>query len=412
MKYGLIGESLGHSFSKDIHNMIGGYGYEPRALRPDELRAFMTARDFIGINVTNPYKRAVMEYIDVVDPDALAIGAVNTVVNKDGVLYGYNTDITGLCALINHGGFDLKSTKVLICGTGATSRTAYAAANKLGAANIIFLSRTEKPGSVTYERSYEEHADADYIINTTPCGTWPLIYGCSADVARYKCLKGVIDVVYNPLRTDLVMRSRSLGIKAEAGLYMLVAQAVSASEKFVCKHFDDSITEEIYGKLLKQKENTVLTGMPGSGKTTLARIISAKTGRPFYDTDLLIREKTGRYPHEIIAERGEREFRSIECDIISEIAKISSAVISTGGGAILDEGNIRKLRMNGKIVFIDRPFDELKVYSDRPLSSSYEKLAAMYKERLPLYEKRCDIRFSASGTPEKCAADLLEVLQI
>ncbi|MBP5238487.1 MAG: shikimate dehydrogenase, partial [Clostridia bacterium] len=143
-----------------------------------------------------------------------------------------------------------------------------------------------------------------------------------------------------------------------------------------------------------------------------SRIISAKTGRPFYDTDLLIREKTGRFPHEIIAESGEREFRNIECDIISEIAKISGAVISTGGGAILDEGNIRKLRMNGKIVFIDRPFDELKVYSDRPLSSSYEKLAAMYKERLPLYETRCDIRFSASGTPEKCAADLLEVLQI
>ncbi|MBQ6184019.1 MAG: shikimate dehydrogenase [Clostridia bacterium] len=412
MKYGLIGETLGHSFSKDIHNMIGGYEYEPCALRPEELRVFMQKRDFKGINITNPYKRAVMEYIDVVDPDALAIGAVNTVVNKDGVLYGYNTDINGLCALIKRCGFDFNGAKVLICGTGATSRTAYAAAKKLGALNIVFLSRTEKSGSVTYERSYEEHADADYIINTTPCGTWPHIYGCAADVARFECLKGVVDVVYNPLRTELVMRSRSLGIKAEAGLYMLVAQAVCASEKFLLEHYVDSLTEVIYEKLLKKKENIVLTGMPGSGKSTLARVLSAKTGRPYYDTDLLIREKTGKYPHEIIAERGESEFRAIECEIIAEIAKTNGSIIATGGGAVLHEGNIRKLRMNGKIVFIDLPLEHLKAYNDRPLSSSKEKLAAMYKERMPLYVSRCDIRYAPCGSPEACASELLEELKI
>jgi shikimate dehydrogenase len=273
MRYGLLGEVLGHSFSKSIHNTLGDYPYDLIEVKKDELDAFMRAKDFAGLNVTIPYKESVIPYLDHIDEAAKAIGAVNTIVNRDGKLYGYNTDFYGMARLIYHAKISLAGMKVIILGTGGTSKTAMAVAKSLGAREILIVSRSCGEDVITYEELYESHTDADVLINTTPVGMFPNSDNFPVEIGRFSSLVGVIDAVYNPLRTPLIVEAKKRKIKAEGGLYMLVAQAVRASEIFLNTQYDERTVDKLWRRMIREKENIVLIGMPASGKSTVGRIL-------------------------------------------------------------------------------------------------------------------------------------------
>lgn len=407
MDYGLIGEKLPHSFSKEIHESIGNYLYSLKELKADELGDFILNKNFKATNVTIPYKEAVIPYLDELDSNAEAIGAVNTVVNRDGRLYGYNTDFLGMKALIERAGVVLKYKKALILGTGGTSKTAFAVCERMGAKEIRKVSRSGRDSSLTYEQAYEEYADADVIINTTPCGMYPELFDCPIDLDRFSGLSGVIDAVYNPLMTSLVLDAKKRGISAEGGLYMLVAQAVYASALFTGRELDAvKLTGEIFDKIYFQKRNIVLTGMPTSGKSTVGKIIAETLKRPFLDTDALIVEQYGDIPT-IFKEHGEKRFRDMESEIIRSVADTTGAVISTGGGAILREENVDALRRNGAIFFIDRSLEHLSVSPDRPLSDKLEKLKKLYKKRINTYLDTADYIIDGDGEPADVADSII-----
>ena len=400
MEYGCIGEHLIHSFSKEIHTQLQNYPYELKEIPMGGLDAFMAERDFKAINVTIPYKQDVIPYLTEMGDTAAAIGAVNTVVNRDGRLYGYNTDFGGLADLIRRTGIDLRGKKVLIFGTGGTCRTATAVAEHMGAADLRKVSRGPKPGAITYEEVTEKHLDAQVLINTTPLGMFSRKSGMPIDPELFRNLQGVVDAVYNPLRTEFVLKARSMGVPAAGGLYMLVRQAVLASEIFLDTKYPGEITEEVYRRIKTDKENIVLTGMPGSGKTTVGKLLAEVMGRPYLDTDALIEEKTGMTPAQIIAARGEADFRDVEAEVIREVARKNGCVIATGGGAILRPENIRHLRMNGKLFFLDRPLEQLIPTGDRPLSATREAMAQRYRERYPIYVKTADVIIANTDSPE------------
>jgi len=406
LTYGCIGEHLPHSFSREIHEQIGGYAYELKELTPEELPVFMTARAFRGINVTIPYKQAVIPFLDEIDETARAIGAVNTIVNRDGKLYGYNTDLDGLTRLIRRIGLDLDSKKVLIPGTGGTSRTAAFAAQKLGAREVLRVSRTGREGSLTYEDVLKHHTDAEIILNTTPCGMYPEPDAQPLPLAPFSRLQGVVDVIYNPLRSRLVLDARSRGIPAEGGLYMLVAQAVRASEHFLGTVYPDGLTDRIYERILRRKENIVLIGMPGSGKSAVGKILAEKTGKPLADTDQLIVRNAGKPIPDIFREDGEPAFRSLESGIIRELSKQGGQVISTGGGAVLRPENVTALRQNGRLFWLDRNPDDLVPTDDRPLADTEAKMKQLYIEREPVYRAAADEIIPVRGTPREVAGTI------
>ena len=391
MQFGLIGEKLGHSYSKEIHNLIADYGYELREVKREELGAFMTERAFSGINVTIPYKKSVMDYLDVISDDAKKIGAVNTVVNRDGKLYGYNTDFYGLKALLIHNGVSVRNKKVLILGSGGTSDTAYNVVTGLNAKEAIKVSRTKKDGFVTYDEAARLHSDADVIINATPVGMYPDDDGVPVNIGLFPSLSAVIDAIYHPLRTNLVSDAENRGIKACGGLYMLVAQAVYAAALFENKKPDENLIDDVYGKILNNKRNIVLIGMPSSGKTTIGKALAARMGKRFADTDELIVGTTGKSIPEIFEKEGEKVFREIEKKVICDIAVNDGTVIATGGGVILDEKNVLALKRNGVIVYLDRKIDNLIATDSRPLSSNVDDLKKLYAKRKPLYEKYAEI---------------------
>ena len=403
MQYGCIGEHLTHSFSKEIHAQLQDYLYELKEIPMGALDTFMAERDFKAINVTIPYKQDVIPHLKAVEQTAAAIGAVNTIVNRDGQLYGYNTDFGGMADLIRRTGIDMQGKKVLILGTGGTSKTAMAVAKHMGAASVQKISRSPKPGVLTYEEVERDHLDAQVLINTTPRGMFSRESGMPVDPARFYDLQGAIDAVYNPLRTEFVLKARSMGVPASGGLYMLVRQAVLASEIFLDTRYPDSITEEVYRKIKNGKENIVLTGMPGSGKTTVGRLLAESLNRPYLDTDVLIEEKTGETPAQIIAERGEPAFRDIENEVIREISSQTGSIIATGGGAILRPENVDLLRMNGRLFFLDRPVEALIPTEDRPLSSTKEAVLKRYSERYPTYVSTADVIIQNNDTPDAAA---------
>ena len=392
MKYGLIAERVGHSFSAEIHNKLFGYEYELKAVPREELASFMREKDFLAVNVTIPYKEAVIPYLDFVDETALQIGAVNTIVNRNGKLYGYNTDLGGLIALINKNGIELKDKKVLVLGSGGTSKTAFFASKQLGAREVFRVSRSGRDGCLTYETALNDRSDADVIINTTPSGMYPEIGVSAIDINAFPKLSAVVDVVYNPLRTKLVCDALEKGIKAVGGLYMLVAQAALAAERFVDKTASEERIYEIYNDIYKSKENIVLVGMPGCGKTAAARHIAEKVGIPMMDTDDMITEKIGMPPCDIISSQGESSFRDIESSVIKEVSAMQGCVISTGGGVVLRKENVSLLRENGRIYFIDRSLDEIHISDDRPLSSTRADLEKRYNERYDIYCASADVR--------------------
>lgn len=386
MTYGCIGEKLGHSFSREIHQRLADYTYELKELTPEELVAFMEEKAFSAINVTIPYKQDVIPYLYEISPQAKAIGAVNTIVNRDGKLYGYNTDFFGMRALIRRAGIDPAGKKVLILGSGGTSRTARAVAQDLNAREILVVSRSGNEG-ITYEEARTRHSDAAIIINTTPCGMYPNIRTVPLNIDDYPCLEGVVDAVYNPLRTELVMRAAERGIPAVCGLYMLVAQAAFAVEFFLDTTVPAEKIEAVYRSMVAEKQNIVLTGMPGSGKSTVGKLLAQKLGKTFMDTDTLLTERAGRTPAEIINSEGEPAFRDLESAVIRDAAAETGCIIATGGGAILRDENIKELKRNGRLYFLDRPLSEILPTDDRPLSGNREQLEKRYQER---YQRYCD----------------------
>ncbi len=396
MEYGLIGEHLGHSFSKEIHALIASYDYILKEVAKEDFDSFMRKKNFKGINVTIPYKQDVIPYLDYIDDMAKEIGAVNTIVNKDGKLYGYNTDFAGMESLIKHMGVSLYGRKVLILGSGGTSKTAYAVAKHLGAGEIYRVSRQERSDTITYHEALSFHDDANVIINATPSGMYPNNDDCPIDLDSFFDLETVIDAIYNPLRSNLVQNALKKGCVAEGGLYMLVAQAVAASSRFTGRLYSQKSTDEICGHFFKKKQNIILTGMPASGKTTIGRMLAAKNGRSFYDVDDEVVKLAEMSIPDIFEKQGEEAFRDYETQVIKKLASLNGAVISTGGGASLKEENIRYLKSNGKIFFLDRPLQHLYPTSDRPTANSKEAIAKRYQERYPQYLATADVVIKTS----------------
>lgn len=401
MEYGCIGEKLKHSFSKEIHALLADYNYEIKEIPKGELKGFMLKKEFSAINVTIPYKREVIPFLDYISDTAREINAVNTIVNKGGKLYGYNTDFYGMTELINREGIEIADKKVLILGSGGTSSTAHAVVKALNAKSVYTVSRSGGNGLITYEQAYENHQNADIIINTTPVGMYPNPDACPIDLARFKGLSGVVDAVYNPLRTKLIIEAKKRGIKATGGLYMLVAQAARAVELFLDCEIPKEKISEVYGKIKAQKQNIVLIGMPSCGKSTIGKNLAEKLGLDFVDTDEIIINHAKMPITEIFKRDGEQGFRKLESEVIAEISSYSGTVVSTGGGAILNPKNVENLRQNGKIYFIDREISWLTATGDRPLSSNKADLEKLYSARYLKYKAAADVSFLAVDNLEE-----------
>ena len=398
-KYGCIGKKLTHSFSKEIHKGLADYEYDLIELTEEEIPPFFAKKDFAAINVTIPYKQMVIPYLDTVSDIARRIGAVNTIVNRDGRLYGYNTDYYGMKALIERAGVELNGKKVLVLGTGGTSKTAQVVAADMGAAAVLTVSRTRTDTYIDYTDAVTLHTDAQVIINTTPAGMYP---DCSAkpiDISAFNRLEGVIDAVYNPLRTNLVLDARERGIKAEGGLYMLVMQAVVAVEKFLDTEIAKEAADRVFASVFASKENIVLTGMPGCGKSTVGKLLDID-GYTFIDTDAEIEKRCGCPIRDLIAEKGEKYFRDLESEVIRDVSAKSCRIISTGGGAILRAENVRCLKQNGRLFFLQADLNRLQATDDRPLSDTREKLTRLYTERMDIYRSTADVIVPDMETPE------------
>lgn len=409
MEYGLIGEKLGHSFSKIIHEKLADYTYELCPLAKDELDAFMSAKQFKAINVTIPYKQDVIPYCDVLDDSAKRIGVVNTIVNRDGKLFGYNTDFAGFLYNLNAHGITLKDKKVMICGSGGTCKTVTAVAEYMGAKEILVVSRSKKENAVTYEECIR-HKDVDVVVNASPKGMYPDNGESPLDLSNFPNCKAVVDVIYNPLKTRLLQQAEQLGMKAVNGLEMLVAQAKFAVEHFLSTEIENDKIDQITLELLKQLTNIVLIGMPSSGKTLTGKALCKYIDKTVVDTDAVIVERSGMSIKEMFARHGEAYFRQWEHDVIEEFSKQNGLIIATGGGAIKNEENIQNLKQNGVVMFIDRDLEHLLVTDDRPLSKDTNAVAKLYEERYPLYTKYGDLRVPNNYPMEISQQELDELM--
>ena len=414
MKFGLIGEKLPHSYSKVIFEELLGYPrYDLVELKREELAAFFKTFDYDGLNITVPYKTDVMPYLDEIDDIAKEIGAVNTVRKENGKLYGTNTDFYGLRGLLTGRGIDLAGKTVLILGTGGTSRTAAAVCRSLGAKEIYRVSRTGKEGAISYAKAKE--IPAQWILNTTPVGMFPNTDAAPVDLTEFSSPEGVVDVIYNPLRTALVRQAKSLGLTAVSGLYMLAAQAIAAEKIFLGAGWSESAlaerTEKIYRALRERTENLVLIGMPAVGKTTVGKRLAKQTGRAFYDTDTELEKKIGPIP-DFIRRFGEASFRERETETIRELCKaVRGAVIATGGGAVLREENARALGENGVLFWLHREADASILSDSRPLSSDVERWRTLYQTREPYYQKASDFCVFGYQTPEEAVETIMKEYQ-
>ena len=396
MEYGLIGEHLKHSFSKEIHEKIGRYNYELIELDENQFKTFMEEKNFKAINVTIPYKEKVIPYLHYISPEAKKIHAVNTIVNKNGLLYGYNTDYLGLKEMINHFNIDVNNKTVMILGTGGTSKTSFNVVKDLNAKEVIFVSINKQENAIGYNQIDEYSEKIDVLFNTTPCEMYPNNDKEIIKLNGFSNLKGVVDVVYNPLRTNLILKAKEKKINCCSGLFMLIAQAVYAIEIFLDKKIDKKIIVDFYNDLINLKENIVLIGMPSCGKTTIGKELAKKTKRKLYDIDKEI-EKIIKMPiSDYFKLYGEEKFREVESEVIAKISKETSLIISTGGGSVLKDINVKNLKQNGKLYFLDRSLNLLITTKSRPLSSNKNDLKKRYNERYPIYNKACDVRLNGN----------------
>ena len=404
MKCGLLGRKLGHSYSPQIHSVLGSYSYELFEKEPDQLEDFLKNSDFDGINVTVPYKKAVIPFLDELSPIAQKLGAVNTIVRRNGKLIGHNTDYFGFSMMVRERGFDPTGKKVLVLGSGGASNTAVAVLEEMGA-NVIVISRS---GENTYENLHL-HRDASVIVNTTPVGMYPHVGISPVDLNIFPKLEAVLDVVYNPGRTQLLLDAECAGIPTINGLLMLVAQAKEASEWFTNERIDDLQIKKIHSILRKQMENIVLIGMPGCGKSTIGHLLAQKTGRRFVDADQALEQSAGCNIPEIFANGGETAFRDLETKTLAEFGRESGLVIATGGGCVTKERNYPLLHQNGTIFWIRRDLGLLPT-DGRPLSQS-GKLTDMYHVRKPLYESFADHTIDNNGSIEAAVQSVIQILE-
>lgn len=406
LKCGLLGEKLGHSYSPQIHSMLADYEYKLFEKSPEELEAFLKSGEFDGLNVTIPYKKAVMPYCAELSPTAAQIGSVNTIVRRsDGSLYGDNTDAFGFENLIVHNGIEIKGKKALVLGTGGASVTAQAVLKNLGASEVVVISRR---GEDNYE-NIAKHADAEIIANTTPVGMYPNNGKAAVDLTQFPKLSGVLDVVYNPARTALLLQAERLGIPCAGGLYMLVSQAKRSCELFTGKSIPDSEIDRIECVLSHQMQNIVIIGMPGSGKTTVSTMLAEKLGRKIFDTDTIVSENAGMTIPEIFAVQGEAGFRRLETEATAEVGKLSGNIISTGGGVVTVADNYGLLHQNGVIVWIERDTNKL-ARDGRPISLSSD-LNELYAARLPLYDRFADIKADNNGDINDTVNAIMEMIK-
>ena len=402
--YGLLGRKLGHSWSAPIHAALGCADYRLIELEPEELGAFLAREDIGGLNVTIPYKRDVMAYCDVLDPMAEAIGSVNTLVRRaDGKLYGYNTDAAGFCFMAQRAGIGFAGKKTLVLGSGGASRTAAACAKKLGAREVVVISRSGENNYTNLGR----HADAERIVNTTPVGMYPNTGKAAVDLRQFPQCAGVLDIVYNPARTALLLQAEALGIPCAGGLYMLVAQAKRSCEVFTGTVIDDAEILRIHRLLRQEMENIVLIGMPGSGKSTVAARLAEALDRVALDSDAEIEERNGASCASLIERNGEAAFRALESEVIADLGRRSGMVIATGGGCVTREENYASLHQNGVIFWLRRDLDKLP-REGRPLSAG--DLGAMYEKRRACYERFADYSVDNNGTVEETLRQIMAVL--
>lgn len=406
MVYGLLGRTLRHSYSPQIHALLGDYEYRLFEVEPQDLEAFLKKREFGGINVTIPYKKDVLPYLSGISDNAKRIGAVNTIIVKeDGGLYGDNTDYDGFLCLVQKSGFQVKGKKALVLGTGGASLPISAVLSDLGAREVVFISRS---GENNYQ-NLSRHADADLIVNTTPVGMYPNNLKAPLSLSEFPNLSGVLDIVYNPQKTKLILDAERLGIPAYSGLLMLVAQGKRAAELFLGHDIPDSETDRIFKKLSTEMQNIVLVGMPGCGKTTVGKALAEQLNRPFFDADEEILKQTGKSAEAWIEACGEAVFRQKETEVLESLCKQSGTVIATGGGAVTVPENADILRQNSIVFFINRDVSALPV-EGRPLSKA-TALSEMYEVRLPLYRGVCDYEIAADGSVEAVVRRILEELQ-
>lgn len=391
--YGLLGETLGHSFSPQIHACLGDYEYKLFEVAPEDLGDFLCSGSFEGLNVTIPYKKAVMPYLAEISENAKAIGSVNTItVLPNGTLRGDNTDYDGFLYLVRRSGIAVNGKKALVLGTGGASLPVKKVLSDLGAREIISISRT---GENNYQ-NLEKHFDADLIVNTTPVGMYPNNLQSPLSLDGFTQLSGVLDIVYNPQKTQLILDAEQRGIPAFSGLTMLVAQAKRAAELFLNTNIDDRKNDEIYETLSRQMKNIVLVGMPGCGKSTVGKALAKRLSRPFFDADQEIVKRAGKSIPEIFQTEGESGFRKIETEVLFDLCRQSGAVIATGGGAVTVPQNHDILRQNSLVVFLNRDIAVLPT-NGRPLSEQND-LHEMFRQRLPLYRAVCD--YEVDGNSE------------
>lgn len=402
MKCGLLGRKLAHSYSPQIHAKLGDYTYDLFEKEPEELEAFLKNGDFTAINVTVPYKKDVIPYLDELSPRAEKLGAVNTIVHRDGKLIGHNTDYFGFLTMVRQSGLDVTGKKVLVLGSGGASNTAVAVLEELGA-EVVVISRS---GENNYSNLHL-HIDAAVIVNTTPVGMYPNTDAAPLDISLFPKLEGVLDVIYNPARTALLRQAEQRGLAAMNGLLMLVAQAKEAAEWFTGTEISDSVIAPIHSMLRQQMENIVLIGMPGCGKSTAGKALAEKCGKKLVDADEEIIRLSGKPIPQIFTEDGEEVFREWETKALSELGKRSGLVIATGGGCVTQTRNYPLLHQNGTIFWLTRDLEKLPT-DGRPLSQT-NKLEEMYRARKPLYEAFADYRIDNDGDMESTVSQILTI---
>lgn len=400
MNCGLLGRKLGHSYSPQIHAALGNYSYHLFEKEPEEVECFLKSGDFAGLNVTVPYKKTVIPFLDELSPRAQTLGAVNTIVRRNGRLIGHNTDYAGFAAMVKKSGIDPAGKKALVLGSGGASNTAVAVLKEFGA-QVIVISRS---GENNYD-NLEKHSDAALIVNATPVGMYPNVEASPIQLDVFPHLEGVLDVIYNPARTALLLDAEARGLKTENGLYMLVAQAKESAEWFTDSKISDSCVDRIFRSLRCQMENIILIGMPGSGKSTVGKLIAQQLGKEFVDADAALEAAAGRAIADIIPTDGEAYFRQLETQTLADLGAHSGLVIATGGGCVTQEQNYRLLHRNGSIFRIVRSLDRLPTQG-RPLSQA-GKLAQMAQVREPMYCRFADFTVDNNGSAADTARQII-----
>ena len=405
MKSGLLGRKLGHSYSPQIHEYLGPYSYDLFEKEPEEVGSFVKNGDFSGINVTIPYKKDVIPYLDALSPLAKRMGAVNTIVRRaDGSLFGHNTDYFGFSSMVHRSGIRVAGKKVLVLGSGGASNTAVKVLEDMGA-NVIVISRS---GKDNYSNLHL-HKDASVIVNCTPVGMYPNTGIAPLDLKAFPDLEGVLDMVYNPARTQLLLDAEKLGLPYENGLWMLVAQAKEAAEYFVNKSLPDTVIGNVYKKMSGKMQNIVLIGMPGCGKSTIASLLGEKLGRKVVDADQEIVKLAGKSIPEIFADDGEETFRNLETQVLAELGKQSQLVIATGGGCVTRDRNYPLLHQNSSIFWLQRDLDLLPT-EGRPLSQN-TRMQDMFRIREPLYTAFADYVIYNNRSSEDTVHQILTILE-